>query len=124
MQKVKIISGTAELVASLLDTPTAKAIYESLPVESMAQTWGEEIYFEVPVRAKRETGAKDVVKPVEIAFWVEGGCVAIGFGRTPISQGNEIRLAAKTNIWAITQDDVKKLGAVKPGGKISIEKLE
>ncbi|MCI0506705.1 MAG: hypothetical protein L0Z73_11415 [Gammaproteobacteria bacterium] len=112
------------MVASLLDTPTAKAIYESLPVESRAQTWGEEVYFEVPVHAKREAGAKDIVKPGEIAFWVEGSCVAIGFGRTPISQGNEIRLAAKTNIWAITQDDVKKLGAVKPGSKIRIEKLE
>lgn len=124
MHTIKITSGTIELVAALLDTPTAMAIYECLPIESRAQTWGEEIYFEVPVHAEREPDAKDVVEPGEIAFWVEGHCVAIGFGRTPISQGNEIRLAAKTNIWATTRDDVKKLAAVRPGQKIRITKAD
>ncbi|MGD8595000.1 MAG: cyclophilin-like fold protein [Gammaproteobacteria bacterium] len=124
MKKIKITSGATELVATLLDTPTAAAIYDKLPVESRAQTWGEEVYFEVPVRASREANAKDVVEPGEVAFWVEGNCVAIGFGRTPISLGEEIRLASKTNIWAVTEDDVRKLAAVRPGQKISIEKLD
>ena len=124
MKKIKISSGTVELVATLLDTPTAAAIYEKLPVESRAQTWGEEVYFEVPIQAAREANAKDVVEAGEIAFWVEGSCVAIGFGRTPISLGSEIRLAAKTNIWAITSDDVKKLATVRPGQKITIDKLD
>ncbi|WP_455196918.1 cyclophilin-like fold protein [Kaarinaea lacus] len=124
MRKIKITSGPVELVAMLLDTPTASAIYDKLPIESRAQTWGEEVYFEVPVQTARETNAKDVVEAGEIAFWVEGSCVAIGFGRTPISLGNEIRLAAKTNIWAITRDDVKKLATVRPGQKITIDKLD
>ncbi len=124
MKKIKITSGPVELVAMLLDTPTASAIYDKLPIESRAQTWGEEVYFEVPVQTARETNAKDVVEAGEIAFWVEGSCVAIGFGRTPISLGNEIRLAAKTNIWAITRDDVKKLATVRPGQKITIDKLD
>jgi hypothetical protein len=124
MKKIKITSGTTELVATLLDTPTAAAIYAKLPINSRAQTWGEEVYFEVPVQASREVNAKDVVEPGEVAFWVEGNCVAIGFGRTPISLGDEIRLAAKTNIWAVTEDDVRKLAAVRPGQKISIEKLD
>ena len=124
MRKIKITSGPVELVAMLLDTPTASAIYDKLPIESRAQTWGEEVYFEVPVQTARETNAKDVVEAGEIAFWVEGSCVAIGFGRTPISLGNEIRLAAKTNIWAITRDDVTKLATVRPGQKITIDKLD
>ena len=124
MKKIKITSGATELVATLFDTPTATAIYDKLPIESKALTWGEEVYFEVPVKACREANAKDVVQPGEIAFWAEGNCVAIGYGRTPISQGDEIRLAAKTNIWAVTQDDVKKLAAVRPGQKIRIEKLD
>jgi hypothetical protein len=124
MKNIKIISGPVELVAMLLDTPTASAIYDKLPIESRAQTWGEEVYFEVPVQASREANAKDVVEAGEIAFWVEGNCVAIGFGRTPISLGNEIRLAAKTNIWATTRDDVKKLATVRPGQKITIDKLD
>lgn len=124
MRKIKITSGPVELVARLLDTPTATAIYDKLPIESRAQTWGEEVYFEVPVQASREDDAKDVIEAGEIAFWVEGNCVAIGFGRTPISLGDEIRLAAKTNIWALTEDDVKQLSVVRPGQKISIEKLD
>jgi hypothetical protein len=124
MKKIKITSGPVELVATLLDTPTASAIYDKLPIESRAQTWGEEVYFEVPVQAAREANARDVVEAGEIAFWVEGNCVAIGFGRTPISLGNEIRLAAKTNIWATTRDDVKKLATVRPGQKITIDKLD
>ena len=124
MKKIKITSGPTELLATLLDTPTAMAIYDKLPIESRAQTWGEEVYFEVPVQASREANAKDVIEPGEIAFWVEGSCVAIGFGRTPISQGDEIRLAAKTNIWAVTEDDVKKLAVVRPGQKINIDKLD
>ena len=124
MKRIKIISGSIQLSATLLDTPTASAIYDKLPIESKALTWGEEVYFEVPVKTSREANAKDVVQPGEIAFWAEGSCVAIGYGRTPISQGDEIRLAAKTNIWALTHDDVKKLAAVRPGQKIRIEKLD
>jgi len=124
MQKIKISSGNVLLTASLLDTPTAKSIYEKLPIESRAQTWGDEVYFEVPINVEREPSAKDVIEPGEIAFWVEGRCIAIGFGRTPISLKNEIRLAAKTNIWATTSEDVKQLSAVRPGQKIRIEKLD
>ena len=122
MSKVQITLGKVVLVAELLDTPTAKAIEQSLPFASKAQTWGEEVYFETPVQAELEVDAKDVVEAGELAFWVEGSCIAIGFGPTPISQGNEIRLAARTNIWARALDDVSQLKAVKPGDFIFIEK--
>ena len=124
MKVIKIITGSNELLADVLDTPTGNAVYNCLPIESSVNTWGEEIYFPVPVQVERESDAKDVVEPGEIAFWVEGSCIAIGFGRTPISQGNEIRLAAKTNIWAITKDDVKKLSSVHAGDTVRVEKLE
>ena len=124
MNKIKITSGSVELLADILDTPTGNAIYDCLPIESSVNTWGEEIYFAAPVQLAREPDAKDVVEPGEIAFWVEGSCIAIGFGRTPISQGNEIRLAAKTNIWAFTKDDVKKLSSVNAGDKVRVERLE
>ena len=106
MQKLRIISGDVELIAELLDSPTAQAIYQQVPIESTARTWGEEVYFPVPVQSRLEEDARDVVQAGELAFWVEGQCIAIGFGRTPISQGDEIRLAARTNIWAVTHDDV------------------
>jgi len=62
-----------------------------------------------------------VIQPGELAFWVEGDSIAIGFGRTPVSRGNEIRLAARTNIWARALGDVKQLKPVKAGAPIRIE---
>ena len=111
------------LTDSLRDTPTAQAILTALPIESRAQTMGEEVYFSTPVNVDLEPDARDVVEAGELAFWVEGSCIAIGFGPTPISQGNEIRLAARTNIWADTQDDVRKLITIQAGDSIHIEVL-
>ena len=123
MKKIEIKTGGISLTAELCATDTAESIYKALPIESKAHTWGEEVYFSAPVNTSLELNAKDVVEPGEIAYWVEGKCIAIGFGPTPVSKKNEIRLATKTNIWSITKDDVKKLLAVKDGDKIIIKKL-
>lgn len=120
-RKIRLTLGPVVLDAELLDTPTAEAIWQALPFDSTASTWGEEVYFSTPVQVKREADARDVVQPGELAFWVEGDSIAIGFGRTPISQGNEIRLAARTNIWGRALSDVKQLKSVKPGAAIRVE---
>ena len=113
--------GEVELVASLRNTPTARAITAALPIQSSAQTWGDEVYFATPVESELEQDARAIVAAGEIAFWVEGQCIAIGFGPTPISQGNEIRLAARTNIWADAIDDVRILKSVRSGDSIKVE---
>lgn len=118
--KIKINAGNTSITARLRDTPTARAIVEALPITSRAQTWGEEVYFSVPVSTKLEADARDVVEAGEIAFWVEGDCIAIGYGRTPISHGDEIRLAARTNIWADAIDDVTRLSSVNVGDEITV----
>lgn len=113
--------GPISLVAELLDTPTAKEILKHVPFTSSVNTWGNEVYFETPISVSKETNAKDIVEAGELAFWVEGSCIAIGFGPTPISQGNEIRLAAKTNIWGQSLTDVKLLSKAKDGDPVSVE---
>ncbi|WP_455203889.1 cyclophilin-like fold protein [Kaarinaea lacus] len=123
MSKIELTIGEITLRAQLLDTPTAQAIYAALPIQSVARTWGEEVYFTVPVNVDKETDAKDVVDAGELAFWVEGSCIAIGFGPTPISNGDEIRLAAKTNIWGKSLDDVKQLLHIKDGDAISVKAI-
>ncbi len=119
-RKVKIIFDSVELEAELFDTPTADKIFKCLPFESEVRTWGEEVYFSTPVHTDLEKEARDVIEPGELAFWVEGNCIAIGFGKTPISQGNEIRLAAKTNIWAVTANNVRELTLVKDGENVRL----
>jgi hypothetical protein len=120
MAKIRFDFGSLALEAELLDTPTAKTIAEKLPYEASAMTWGEEVYFDVPLRAKREADARAVVTPGEIAYWPDGPCIAIGFGRTPISKGDECRLASPCNIFAKATSDVKALGKIRAGTKIKV----
>ena len=124
MARIRFDFGTLTLDAELLDTPTAKAIAAVLPISSSALTWGEEVYFDVPVEVKREGNARAVVTPGEIAYWPEGPAIALGFGRTPISQGNETRLASPCNVFARALGDVKTLGKVKAGTKVEVRALE
>jgi uncharacterized protein len=124
VERIRFDFGTLTLDAELLDTPTAKAIAAALPMTSSALTWGEEVYFDVPVEVKREANARAVVTPGEVAYWPEGPAIALGFGRTPISQGNETRLASPCNIFAKALGDVKALGKVKAGTKVAVRMLE
>ena len=120
MRQICLEFNQLKLTLVLRDTATADAIFSALPLESRVQTWGDEVYFPVPVEAELEPDAKDVVNAGEIAFWTEGNCIAIGFGPTPISQASEIRLAARTNIWADASDNVKQLASVAAGDKVKV----
>jgi uncharacterized protein len=121
--RIRFDFGSLTLDAELLDTPTAKAVAAALPLSADALTWGEEVYFDVPVRVKRESDARAVVKPGEIAYWPEGPAIAIGFGRTPISKGDETRLASPCNVFANALSDVKALAKVRAGSQIKVTSL-
>lgn len=124
MRKLRLTVGKVVIEAEMFDTPTANALYAAAPFETRAAHWGEEVYFTVPLGVEREGDARDVVQPGELAFRVEGEAVVIGYGPTPNSEGEEIRLAMPANVWGRTNDDVRQLRKVEAGDLIKVEALE
>ena len=123
MKKLKMAIGGVEITVELFDTPTAGAIHQALPFSSVARTWGEEVYFDTPVRTEPEADARDIVEAGEMAFWLAGSAIAIGFGPTPVSQGDEIRLASPCNIWGRAVEDVRRLLHIRNGASITVEAI-
>jgi hypothetical protein len=121
MTRLRITAGGVAVEIETRDTPTAAAILAALPIRSAARTWGREVYFDTPVSVAREADAKAVVAAGEIAFWTDGDAIAIGFGPTPVSRGDEIRLASPANIWADALDDVTALATVRDGAAVTVE---
>lgn len=124
MRKLRLTVGKVVIEAELFDTPTADALYAAAPFESRAAHWGEEVYFTIPLGVGREADAREVMQPGELAFRVEGEAVVIGYGPTPNSEGEEIRLAMPANVWGQTRDDVRQLGKVEAGDLIKVEPLD
>jgi hypothetical protein len=123
MPRVRFDFGTLTLDADLSDTPTAKAVLAKLPYDARVMTWGEEVYFDVPVNVARESDARAVIIPGEIAYWPQGPAIAIGFGRTPISKGDETRLASPCNVFAKALSSVKALAKVKTGVEVKVSAI-
>ncbi len=124
MRKIKITVGSVAIDVSLADTPTANAVLAALPIHASALTWGEEVYFSTPVKVHREADARAVVEAGEIAFWPDGDAIAIGFGPTPISQGDEIRLASPCNVFGHALNDVRDLSVIRDGEPITVESTD
>ena len=104
---------------------TAEAIRKMLPIKSKINTWGDEIYFDIPTNSiKQDKNAKVVFELGEIAFWNQGNAIAIGFGPTPVSEKDEIRLISPANHWADAKkpSDLKKLKNLKSGETIEVIK--
>ena len=120
-RKIRIIAGKLELEAWLNDTKTADKVFEALPITSTVNTWGDEIYFTIPVTAGVED-ARELVGLGDIAYWPPGKAMCIFFGKTPISKGDEIRPASPVNIIGKVEGDLKLLRKVKDGEEIIIRR--
>ena len=123
MARIRIAWKGGEVIANLRDTPTARQVLAVLPCDATANTWGEEVYFELPVAASLEAGAAEVVEPGDVCFWVQGSSLALPFGRTPASKGTECRLVTPCNVLGKIEGDPCRLMAVRQGAKIRVDAI-
>jgi hypothetical protein len=107
--------------AVLKDNATADAIWKALPIEGRANTWGDEIYFSIPIALKEEGDARDVLEMGELGYWPPGKAFCIFFGPTPASRGKEIRAASKVNVFGKVSGDPKVFKKVPDGARITIK---
>ena len=101
---------------------TADAIWDALPLEGVANFWGDEIYFSTPVIQGLEN-AKEVVNLGDVCYWPPGNAFCIFFGKTPTSRGDEIRAASPVNVFAKIEGEPKVFRAVKDGESIRLERI-
>jgi len=121
LRKIRIKTEKVTMEAELLETKTAKAIWNSLPIQAKVNTWGEEIYFAIPVKMGQED-AVAIVKEGDLGYWPQGNGFCIFFGKTPVSTQSEIRPASPVNLIGRLLGNPKEWKKVKDGEKISIER--
>ena len=121
-KRINILVGELKVEAELNDSKTARLIWENLPIEAKVNTWGEEIYFAIPVKTGLEQGAREVVSSGELGYWPTGHAFCIFFGPTPASRGDEIRAASAVNVTGKVLTDPKVFLKVKDGVNIVLEK--
>ena len=119
--KIVIRAGGVEQEAILNDSPTAAKIREALPIEASANTWGDEIYFAIPVHAEL-SGPKELVEKGDLGYWDSGHAFCIFFGPTPVSNAGEIRPASAVDVVGKLLGEPEDFKAVNDGEKITIEK--
>jgi uncharacterized protein len=120
--KIKISAGAAEAEAELNSSGTAQAVWKALPFSSIAQRWGDEVYFSIPVSLEAES-QKEVVDMGDLGYWPPGTAFCIFFGRTPVSRGNEIRPASPVNVFGKLTSSPEIFRKVKDGSPIKVERL-
>ena len=122
MSRLRVRAGATTLEIDLDATPTARELLKKVPFESVAQTWGEEVYFEVPVTASLEAGARQTVDPGTVCYWVEGSSMALPYGRTPVSgKDGKPKLVTPCNVLGRIVGDPRLLAKVKSGERIRVE---
>ena len=123
MRKISIGIKDVELKANLLDTVTADAIYDALPIMCSVNVWGEELYFEIPVTIKEEAEAKEIVEIGDLAFWPMGSAFCIFFGRTPVSTDSNPRAVSPVNVFGKLEGNIDVLKNVVNGDMIQVKRL-
>jgi hypothetical protein len=123
LRRLEIAAGEVTVTAELNETQAAQAIWDVLPVEGAANTWGDEIYFSIPLALELEAG-QDVVELGDLGYWPPGKALCIFFGPTPASKGEEIRPASAVTVLGSVVGDATILKAVADGAPVRVRRSE
>jgi hypothetical protein len=121
-KQIRITAGSVSALAELNTTRTAEAIWQALPLKAKTSTWGDEIYFAIPVKVELENG-QEVVNLGDLGYWPEGNAFCIFFGPTPVSKGSQIRPASAVNIFGKLMGDPKVFQKVKRGEPVIVDRV-
>ena len=121
-RRIRIRAGAVTVTATLDDSPTADAVWEALPITGQVQTWGDEIYFPIPVEAAEAADAQATVDKGAVAYWPPGSALCLFWGPTPMSRGDEIRPASPVNVLGAIEGDPTVLARVRSGNEIVVER--
>ena len=122
MKTILITAGNVSLKAELNDSPTAERIWQELPIQAKVNTWGDEIYFGIPVQAEQEPAAQADVEVGELGYWPPGSAFCIFFGPTPASSGSRPRAASPVNRLGRVLGDATEFRKAMDGEKVRIER--
>lgn len=120
MEKIRIEAGVVSLLAELNESDTAKRIYDLLPISGRANTWGDEIYFTIPVHIEQAPDAKQEVRIGDLGFWPAGDAFCIFFGATPVSNGDLPRAYSPVNVFGRILGDATEFRKVGNGDKVKV----
>jgi len=124
MVKINISVENLSVEAEMFDTPTARKILEILPLESSANVWGDEIYFDLPLSLDPEPDARADVEVGDLAYWPAGPAFCIFFGPTPVSTDDQPRAFSPVNVFGRILGDARKLKRVAGGALVCVTKAD
>lgn len=121
-RNIRITAGSVTAEATMNDSPTAKLVWDALPIQAKGETWGDEIYFAIPVEAELEKDAREVVRLGDLGYWPPGHAFCIFFGTTPASRGDEIRPYSPVNVIGKVAGDPIAFKGVRSGTKVRLDR--
>lgn len=121
-RRIRITAGSVAADAVLDDSATARLVWGALPLAVKGETWGDEIYFSIPVKARPER-PRETVESGDLGYWPPGSAFCIFFGRTPSSRGDEIRPASPVNVFGKIAGDPTIFKQVRSGTQVRVERI-
>jgi len=119
-KKIVVLIEGLTIQAELNDSRTAQKIMKTLPLEGNVHVWGNEIYFDIPLKMDLEPNARVEIEIGTLAYWPKGPSFCIFFGSTPISIDEKPRAYSPVNILGHIQGDLTQLKYVSNGSKIRV----